>query len=195
MAVGSTNTIIYEMYQEQKIKPPKNIAGIMLSGIISDTLLFHSPTTTIYDKRAVAALAKIAKVDPYEYSKEMFREAASIKGKTIEELIYNDFKAFNINNRKIGIGQMTVIDYQKVLKDKGKYIDALEKISREHDYNIIAFCITDIINSNTYLLYNKQAETVFSTVFNASDMHEGYELKGVVSRKLQIIPLLMDELK
>ena len=143
----------------------------------------------------MAALAKIAKVDPYEYSKEMFREAASIKGKTIEELIYNDFKAFNINNRKIGIGQMTVIDYQKVLKDKGKYIDALEKISREHDYNIIAFCITDIINSNTYLLYNKQAETVFSTVFNASDMHEGYELKGVVSRKLQIIPLLMDELK
>lgn len=195
MAVGSTNTIIYEMFKEQKIKPTQQIAGLMLSGIISDTLLFHSPTTTIYDKKAAEALAKIAKIDIYEYAKGMFRAAASIKGKTIEELIYNDFKAFNINNRKIGIGQMTVIDYQSVLKDKDKYINVLESISKEHDYDILAFCITDVINSNTYLLYNKKAKTVFETVFDANDMYEGYELKGVVSRKMQIIPLLMNELK
>ena len=195
MAVGSTNTIIYEMYKEQKIKPPKNIAGLMLSGIISDTLLFNSPTTTIYDKKAVEELSKIAKVKPEEYSKGMFEAAASIKGKTIEELIYNDFKSFNINNRKIGIGQMTVIDYQKALKSKNKYLEVIEKISKEHDYDILAFCITDIINSNTYLLYNKESETVFATIFNASNIYEGYELRGVVSRKKQIIPLLMDELK
>ena len=195
MAVGSTNTIIYEMYKEQKIKPPKNIDGLMLSGIISDTLLFNSPTTTIYDKKAVEELSKIAKVKPEEYSKGMFEAAASIKGKTIEELIYNDFKSFNINNRKIGIGQMTVIDYQKALKSKNKYLEVIEKISKEHDYDILAFCITDIINSNTYLLYNKESETVFATIFNASNIYEGYELRGVVSRKKQIIPLLMDELK
>ena len=195
MAVGSTNTIIYEMYKENKVKPPKEIAGLMLAGIISDTLLFHSPTSTNYDEKAANDLSKIAKVDINKFAKGMFEAAASIKGKTIEELIYNDFKAFNISNRKIGIGQMTVIDYEKVLKDKDKYILTLEKISREHDYDIMAFCITDVINNNTYLLYNTKAKTIFETIFNISSIYEGYKLSGVVSRKKQIIPLLMEELK
>ena len=130
-----------------------------------------------------------------KFAKGMFEAAASIKGKTIEELIYNDFKSFNIANRKIGIGQMTVIDYKKVLKDQNKYVETLEKISREHEYDIMAFCITDVINSNTYLLYNLKAKTVFETIFDADPIYEGYELKGIVSRKKQIIPLLMEELK
>ena len=195
MAVGSTNTILYEMYKENKVKPPKNIAGLMLSGIISDTLMLHSPTTTEYDVKAVKALSEIIKIDPVKYSKGMFLAAASIKGKTIEELIYNDFKSFNINNRKIGIGQMTVINYEKVLKDKNKYLEVIEKISNEHDYDILAFCITDVINSNTYLLYNKNSEEVFKTVFGDGEMYEGFMLEGIVSRKKQIIPKLMDELK
>ncbi len=196
MAVGSTNTIIYEMYKENKVKPPKNIAGLMLSGIISDTLMLHSPTTTNYDIQAVEELSKIAKIDPVKYSKGMFSAAASIKGKTIEELIYNDFKSFNINNRKIGIGQMPVINYEKILKDKNKYLDVIEKVSKEHDYDIFAFCITDIINNNTYLLYNKNSENVFRSVFgNNSEMYEGFKLDGIVSRKKQLIPKLMDELK
>ena len=195
MAVGSSNTIIYEMYKEAKVKPTREIAGLMLSGIISDTLLFHSPTSTLLDEKAATELANIAKVDMTKYAKSMFEAAASIKGKTIEELIYNDFKSFNISNRKIGIGQMTVIDYKEVLKDKDKYISVLEKISKEHDYDIMAFCITDVINSNTYLLYNEKAKTVFETIFDADPIYEGYELKGVVSRKKQIIPLLMEELK
>ena len=194
MAVGSTNTIIYEMYKEQKVSPPPYIAGLMLSGIISDTLLFHSPTTTEYDRRAVRELSKIAGVNPTTFSKKMFAEAASIKGKTIEELIYNDFKAFNIGNYKIGIGQMTVINYQEVLNEKEKYLKTIESISQEHEYDIFAFCITDVINSNTYLLYNEESKTIFETIFNLSKIHQGYELKGVVSRKKQIIPLLMEEL-
>jgi manganese-dependent inorganic pyrophosphatase len=195
MAVGSTNTILYQMYKEQKVIPPKNIAGLMLSGIISDTLMLHSPTATEYDVKAVNELAKIAGVDPVKYSKGMFLAAASIKGKTIEELIYNDFKAFNISNRKIGVGQMTVINYEKVLKDKQKYLDVIEKIAHDHDYDIFAFCITDVINSNTYLLYNEKAKTVFETIFDANPIYEGYKLNGVVSRKKQIIPLLMEELR
>lgn len=195
MAVGSSNTIIYELYKEAKVKPPKEIAGLMLSGIISDTLLFHSPTSTKKDELAANELAKIAKVDIEKFAKGMFESAASIKGKTIEELIYNDFKSFNISNRKIGIGQMTVIDYEKVLKDKNRYVDVLEKISREHDYDILAFVITDVINSNSYLLYNEKAKTVFETIFDANSIYEGYKLQGIVSRKKQIIPLLMEELK
>ncbi len=195
MAVGSSCTIIYEMYKEAKVKPPKEIAGLLLSGIISDTLLFHSPTSTSLDEKEAQELTRIAKVDINKYAKGMFEAAASIKGKTIEELIYNDFKAFNISNRKIGIGQMTVIDYEKVLKEKDKYVAVLEKISKDHDYDIMAFCITDVINSNTYLLYNEKAKTVFETIFDANPIYEGYKLNGVVSRKKQIIPLLMEELK
>ena len=195
MAVGSSNTIIYEMYKEAKVKPPRDIAGLMLSGIISDTLIFHSPTSTIFDERAAKELAIIAKVDINKYAKEMFEAAAAIKGKTIEEIIYNDFKAFNISNRKIGVGQMMVIDYQKVLNEKDKYIEVLEKISREHDYDIMAFVITDVLNSNSYLLYNEKAKTIFETIFEANPIYEGYELKGIVSRKKQIIPLLMEELR
>ncbi len=195
MAVGSSNTIIYEMYKEKKVRPPKEIAGLMLAGIISDTLLFHSPTSTLYDEKAASELARIAKVDMNKFAKGMFEAAASIKGKTIEELIYNDFKSFNISNRKIGIGQMTVIDYEEVLKDKDKYVSVLEKISKEHEYDIMAFCITDVINSNTYILYNEKAKTVFETIFDANPIYEGYKLNGVVSRKKQIIPLLMEELK
>lgn len=195
MAVGSSNTIIYEMYKEQKVKPPREIAGLMLAGIVSDTLLFHSPTKTSLDEKDALELAKIAKVDINKLAKGMFEAAASIKGKTIEELIYNDFKSFNISNRKIGIGQMTVIDYEKVLKEKDKYVSVLEKISKDHEYDIMAFCITDVINSNTYLLYNEKAKTVFETIFDANPIYEGYKLNGVVSRKKQIIPLLMEELK
>ena len=195
MAVGSSNTIIYEMYKEKKVKPSREIAGLMLAGIISDTLLFHSPTSTLQDERTAHELAQIAKVDMEKFAKSMFEAAASIKGKTIEELIYNDFKSFNISGRKIGIGQMTVIDYKKVLKDQNKYVEVLEKICREHDYDIMAFCITDVINSNTYLLYNLKAKTVFETIFDIDNIYEVYELKGVVSRKKQIIPLLMEELK
>lgn len=195
MAVGSTNTIIYEMYKEQKVSPPPYIAGLMMSGIISDTLLFNSPTTTEYDKKAVRELSKISGVNPTTFSKKMFEAAASIKGKTIEELIYNDFKSFNINNQKIGIGQMTVINYQDVLNEKEKYLRVIESISQEHDYDIFAFCITDVINSNTYLLYNEESKTIFETIFNLKDIYQGYELKGVVSRKKQIIPLLMEELQ
>jgi manganese-dependent inorganic pyrophosphatase len=195
MAVGSSNTIIYEMYKEAKVKPPKDIAGLMLSGIISDTLIFHSPTSTILDERAANELSKIAKVDINKYAKGMFEAAASIKGKTTEEIIYDDFKSFNISNRKIGIGQLMVIDYEKVLKEKDKYIETLEEISTEHDYDIIAFVITDVINSNSYILYNEKAKMVFETIFDANPIYEGYKLTGIVSRKKQIIPLLMEELK
>ena len=194
MAVGSTNTIIYEMYKEHHLTPPKNIAGLMISGIISDTLLFHSPTTTKYDKKAVSELSKVANLNVQSFAKKMFEAGASIKGKTIEELIYNDFKVFNINDKKIGIGQMTVINYQAMLAEKDKYIEVLEKISKEHGYEILSFCITDVINSNTYILYNEASKNTFETIFNIPNLHQGYKLKGVVSRKKQIIPLLMEEL-
>ena len=166
-----------------------------MAGIISDTLLFHSPTTTEYDKKAVSELSSISMVNPEELSKKMFTEAASIKGKTIEEIIYNDFKSFNIGKNKIGIGQMTAINVSDVLKNQDKYLKTIEKISKEQDYNIFLFCITDVINNNTYVLYNEESKNVLETCFEDIKIEQGFCLKGVVSRKKQIIPLLMDELK
>lgn len=194
MAVGSTNTIIYEMYKEQGIKPPKEIAGIMMAGIISDTLLFNSPTTTELDKKAVEDLSKLSHTEPQTFANKMFTEAASTKGLTIEETIYKDFKGFFINNYKIGIGQMMVINYKEVLNEKEKYLEVIEKIAKEQDYNIFMFCITDVINSNTYILYNNRSELILETSLDIDDVYQGYCLKGVVSRKKQIIPKLMDEL-
>ena len=194
MAVGSTNTIIYEMYKEAKVLPPKDIAGLMMAGIISDTLLFHSPTTTEMDKEAVSELSSICHVDPNEFSEKMFTEAASIKGKTIEEIIYGDFKAFNINKYKIGIGQMMVIDVVSALKNKDKYLKTINELSVERDFDIMMFCITDVINSYTYIIYNDNAETLLEAAFEIEELEQGYCLKGVVSRKKQLIPLLMDEL-
>ena len=114
------------MFKEYKIKIPKEIAGLMLSGIISDTLIFHSPTTTLLDKKAVSELSKIANVDVLSYGKKMFEAGASTKGKTIEEIIYNDFKSFNINKTKVGIGQISTINYKVVLNEKEKYLEIIE---------------------------------------------------------------------
>ncbi len=195
MAVGCTNTIIYQMYKENNIIPPKKIAGLMMSGVISDTLMFHSPTTTELDKVTVRALSKLCHTEPEPYSLLQFEAASDTKGKTIEELIYNDFKSFNIGKYKIGIGQMTVLKHEKVLKNKDKYIDVIERIAKEHSYDILAFCITDIISSNTYLLFNSGSRIIFANIYGDPDIEEGHCLKGVVSRKKQIIPLLMEELK
>lgn len=193
-AVGSTNTIIYQMFKEYKINIPKEIAGLMLSGIISDTLIFHSPTTTIYDKKAVSELSKIANIDVLNYGKKMFEAGASIKGKTIEEIIYNDFKSFNINKTKVGIGQISTINYKVVLNEKEKYLEIIENISKEQGYDIFAFLVTDVINSNSYLLFNEKSRNIFESSLNLYNIEQGIKLKGIVSRKKQLIPMLMDEI-
>ena len=193
MVVGSTSTIVTIMMRESNVKPTKDIAGLLLAGIISDTLLFRSPTTTDIDKEQANYLSKISQVNPVKFSKEMFRAAADIKGKTIEEIFYGDFKSFYINDKKIGISQVMTIDYEKLLERQDEYIEFIEETSENENFNILALCITDIINSNSYLLFNQKSKQIFESIYNV-DMEQCHKLKGVVSRKKQIIPLLMDEL-
>lgn len=193
MVVGSTSTIVTIMMRECNVKPTKDIAGLLLAGIISDTLLFRSPTTTDIDKEQANYLSKISQVNPVKFSKEMFRAAADIKGKTIEEIFYGDFKSFYINDKKIGIAQVMTIDYEKLLERQDEYIEFIEETSVNENFNILALCITDIINSNSYLLFNQKSKQIFESIYNV-DMEQCHKLKGVVSRKKQIIPLLMDEL-
>jgi len=135
------------MYKESNIEIPKHIAGLMLSGIISDTLLLTSPTTTELDKVALEELAKIAGVDYKEYGMEMFKAGSSLEGKSISEIIHGDFKNFTIDNQKIGIGQVSTMSTDEIMSKKEEIIAELNNMHRNEDYKATALFITDILNN------------------------------------------------
>lgn len=195
MAVGSSNTIIYNIYKENKVEIPREIAGAMLSGILSDTLILKSPTTTLLDKVAVFELESIAGVNYQEYGMEMFNAGSSLEGMTNEEVIYQDFKKFNYNESNIGIGQVLTTDIDSVLNEKDEYIKLLNEISNNDNYKIICLFITDIINNGSYVIYNTKCEEIIKESYNLTDIYEGCYLENVVSRKKQIIPPILETLE
>ena len=191
MPVGSTNTIIYLLFKENNVTIPKDIAGLMLSGIISDTLLLKSPTTTNTDVLAVKALADIAGVDYEVYGKELFKAGSSLKGKTIEEILYTDFKNFEINNKKVGVGQVFTMNPEEFLKKKEQYVELINKVANQNDYYIVALFVTDLVTNGSYLFYNENAHDTLDNCFDNQELEEGIYLKDYVSRKKQIIPRIM----
>ena len=195
MPVGSTNTIIYLMYKENNIEIPSDIAGLMMSGIISDTLLFRSPTTTELDISTVKELSKICDVDYEKYGINMIKAGSSLKGKTKEEIIFSDFKHFTIDNKKVGIGQVTTMNAEEFLNNKEEYIDILNKSAMENDYYIVALFVTDILKNGSYILYNSSSENILDNIFNIENIYQGYFLKKCISRKKQIIPFIMNYLE
>ena len=192
MPVGSTNTIIYQLYKENNIAIPKKIAGIMLSGILSDTLISKSPTTTNLDRQVMIELAKIADVNYHDYGFEMFKAGTSLDGLTKEEIIRSDLKSFNIDEQFIGVGQVFTLDIEKINKDKDKYIDIIEEIKVKNNYKFVAIFITDIIKNGSYIFYSSDAKKVFEKTFKVEDLKQGTFLPNIVSRKKQIIPNLMN---
>lgn len=194
MPVGSSNTIIYQLYQEHSVEIPKEIAGLMMSGIISDTLLFRSPTTTKFDQEAVKKLAQIAEVDYQTYGMEMLKAGASFQGKTKEEIIYMDFKNFTIDEKKIGVGQVTTFNIEEIMREKEEYVALINQIAENNDYELVALFATDIIQNGSYMFYNKGAKDILDQAFGIEQIEEGYYLQDVVSRKKQIIPNIMNVL-
>lgn len=195
MSVGSVNTIIYTLYMEYGVKIPKDIAGIMLSGIISDTLLFASPTTTDLDKKAAAVLAKIAGVNMDEYGMELLASGVSIKGLTIDEVIYKDFKNYTAGEYKAGIGQVFTTTFNDYVNDIDKYVKRLDEIADNNNYKVVCLFVTDFINNNSYALFNSEAASILSEAYNIDNIKEGELLKGFVSRKKQIVPNVLDILE
>jgi manganese-dependent inorganic pyrophosphatase len=191
MPVGCTATIVFQLYKENNVLIPRQIAGLMLSAIISDTLLFRSPTTTQTDIDTAKKLAKIANVDMETYAIEMFKAGSSIKGKSMEELLFTDFKNFNEDDYKIGIGQINTLNIDDIKEREQELIDTLEKEGKNNGYNIIALFVTDIINEGSYIYYSAKSESILSKAFDIEDMQEGYYLPGVISRKKQIIPNIL----
>ena len=195
MTVGSTNTIVYSMYNENGIKIPKDIAGIMLSGIISDTLMFTSPTTTDYDKEAGKQLSKISEVNIESYSKEMFKAGTNLKGKTIDKIIDSDTKTYEINNKKVYISQVITLSPDEILNNKEKYIDRLNQLENDNNYDVVLLSVTDVIKSGSYLLYNESAKKIISEAFSVENIKEGLYVNKILSRKKQILPRLMDVIR
>ena len=194
MPVGSTNTILYIMYHENNIKIPKEIAGLMLSGILSDTLILNSPTTTDIDRKAVQELADIAGVDYQVYGLEMLKAGSSLKGKTKEEVLYTDYKNYPVGNYHIGLGQISTTNPDELLEEKEEYVDLLNQVADGEDYYFVALFVTDIIKKGSYVLYSKRAENILRNVYKREDLTQGTFLEGVVSRKKQILPGIMLEM-
>ena len=180
MPVGSTNTIIYKMYKENNIEIKKHIAGLMIAGIISDTLLFKSPTTTFDDMNAVENLAKFAN--------KMFEAGSSVEGKSIEEIIFGDFKNFNIDNKKIGISQLLTTNAKEIINNLNEYTDSINNLAKINDYDVLALFVTDIINEGSYVIYSTNSTDILENSFNLNNLKEGIYLDNIVSRKKQIIP-------
>ncbi len=195
MPVGSSNTIIYLMYKENNVEIPKEIAGLMLSGIISDTLLFRSPTTTELDKEVADTLATIAQVNLDEYGMNMLKAGSSLKGKTKEDVLFTDFKNFTIDGKKIGIGQITTFDISEIENVKDEYINLINKTAANNEYYIVALFVTDVINNGSYIYYNDNSKEIFELAFDIENLFEGYYIDNCVSRKKQIIPKIIDVLE
>lgn len=189
MPVGCTCTIIYNLFKENNVEIPYEIAGLLLSAILSDTLIFKSPTTTELDKEAALALAEIAKVDYEKYGMEMFKAGTSLEGFSIEEIVNMDFKEFNMSGNKVGIGQVMTLDIDSILNKKDEYLSYINGTN----YDMLVLAITDIIKEGSYLLY-KANDSVISEAFNV-DANQGVFAEGVVSRKKQLVPNLTNAVK
>ena len=194
MTVGSTNTIVYFMYKENNVEIPKEIAGIMLSGLLSDTLCLQSPTTTEIDKKVAEDLALIAGVDYKKYALDMFKAGTSLEGLTKEEVIKSDFKSFPIGDEKMAIGQVFTLDVDRIFDELDTYIEKLEEINNKEGYKFIIIAITDILKNGSYLIFTKNAKSVLESIYKLDDIKQGYYVDGLVSRKKQILPSILSEL-
>jgi len=189
--VGSTCTIVFQMYKEHNVEIDEKMAGILISGIISDTLLLKSPTTTEFDKLAVDELNSIIDIDINDFAMKMFKAGTSLEGQSIEEIFYKDFKEFNAWGNKIGIGQVFTLDIEDVLNRKEEFLDFINGMHENKDYYVTLLLITDILKNGSYILFKSNNNNIISKAFDI-ESHQGIFVEDVVSRKKQVIPKLVE---
>lgn len=190
MAVGSTCTIVYTMYKEQKISLPKEIAGLLLSGILSDTLILKSPTATKKDIAAVEELSRLAEVDYYDYGLKLLKAGTSLEGMSKEDVLYNDYKLFTVNNKTFAIGQFFTMNFADIEKELDSYVHVLNEVATANNYTLVALYVTDIIKNGSYVLFNKKAQEIMDVAYD-KNVQEGDFIQGCLSRKKHVVPLIM----
>ncbi len=192
MAVGSTNTILYYLYQDYNIEIPSPIAGLMLSGILSDTLILNSPTATSKDKLAVEELAHVAGVDYHKYGMELLKAGTSLTGMTKENVLYNDFKVYTVNDKSFAVGQFFTMNFSDIEREMNEYIKVIDEVRDNNNYEFVCLYVTDIIKKGSYIIYNSKAKDSLEAIYDIKDLKEGHFFEGVVSRKKHVIPVLME---
>ncbi|AMR45157.1 MULTISPECIES: manganese-dependent inorganic pyrophosphatase [Bacillus] len=190
--VGCTATILNKMYKENNVKIEKEIAGLMLSAIISDSLLFKSPTCTDQDVAAAKELAEIAGVNAEEYGLNMLKAGADLSKKTVEELISLDAKEFTLGSKKVEIAQVNTVDIEDVKKRQAELEAVISKVVAEKNLDLFLLVITDILENDSLALAIGNEAAKVEKAFNVTLENNTALLKGVVSRKKQVVPVLTD---
>lgn len=190
--VGCTATILKKLYKENGVEIKKNIAGLMLSAIISDSLLFKSPTCTQEDIDAAKELAEIAGVDAESYGLDMLKAGANLADKTVKELISLDAKEFPMGDSKVEIAQVNAIDVNDVLSRQAELEDVIQNVINEKGLDLFVLVVTDILNSDSTVLALGNKTEAVEEAYNVTLQDNKALLKGVVSRKKQIVPVLTD---
>ncbi|MDP4108937.1 MAG: putative manganese-dependent inorganic diphosphatase [Bacillota bacterium] len=186
--VGSTATIVANLFFENGITPPGEIAGILCAAILSDTVIYKSPTSTEADLKAGRRLAEISGIMQEEFAKKMFEAGSALKNKTPEEILLDDFKEYSIGLYNIGIGQINTGDLRGVRKIRAAVLSYMNRLVSEGRYFIVLLIITDIMNEETEVIFSETRKGMVAKVFNPLNDENSFSLKGVVSRKKQIVP-------
>jgi manganese-dependent inorganic pyrophosphatase len=192
--VGCTATILNKLYKENGVSIEKEIAGLMLSAIISDTLLFKSPTCTDQDVAAAKELAVIAGIDLENYGLEMLKAGANVSDKSIEELITLDAKEFQMGDYKVEIAQVNVVDPNDILNRQNDFEAALTQRIADNNLDLFVFVITDILNNDSVGIALGSQTKAVEQAFNVTLVDNKATIKGVVSRKKQVVPALTEAL-
>ena len=194
--LGSTCTIIYLMYKEYGVEINKTIAGLLLAAILSDTLMFRSPTCTNIDKKAGEELSKIAGVDYEEFAKEMFHAGSNLSGKTATEILHQDFKKFTVDDLTIGIGQINSMSAEELIDIKEKIQPELSKVADDDGLDMLFFMLTDIISESSEVVFaGAKAQHTLNAAFGVSIDGDSARLPGVVSRKKQLLPNIVEAIQ
>ena len=193
--VGCTATILNKLFKEQDVSIPKNIAGLMLSAIISDSLLFKSPTFTEQDRKAADELAVIAGVDAATYGLDMLKAGADLRSKSLEDLISLDAKTFEVGEVSMEIAQVNAVDLTDVLDRKEALTELLTNVVSVKKLDLFLFVITDIINNDSIAIAIGDKAYTAMAAFKVIPANDMAILKGIVSRKKQIVPVLTEAFK
>ncbi len=189
--VGCTNTIVKEMYDYHKVEIPANIAAIMMCAILSDTVIFKSPTCTALDIQVVKELSKICGIEDFgALGMEMFKVKSEVEGTPVRDLVMRDYKNFDMHGFKVGVGQLEVVDGSVFDKIKDDLMKDIKKVKDEQNLHTVALLLTDIMKEGSEILVTSDDTSIFEKAFNCKLEDGKVWLDGCLSRKKQIIPFL-----
>jgi manganese-dependent inorganic pyrophosphatase len=186
--VGATSTVVAKLFDESAVPIVRPLAGILLGAILTDTLLFKSPTTTAEDRRVAAGLAEIAGVDPHELGRTLITRASDVSHRTARELVTGDFKAFNLDGQRFGVGVIETASDEAVLERRRELLKAMREV-RDDEYQSVLLVVTDIVHERTTILVDGHREAIAQALGGTVKGGE-IQLAGVYSRKKQIVPAL-----